>query len=282
MALQRNRLQSLFSVAADDARNEHPVVPIIASDRPSSWSLDCQGKLVLPGDGPFSWQDLVSPVDRDVANANRDAYRLVVSFDEDADERTAIGIMRWFLELAAIHQRSQSCFEFGLFTARALERRYVGTGQGSASIWHRIPTHRDANAAASTLIRRMYGAATAASCFSKHANLLRPVGLPDPGTLKQRLVVFAFQHALEMNAQAETEHVMLDQRLTELHEDAPSWWDALEQDEELAKSRDAAFALIPDPMSIGEADAPIRAWWPLLTRLDHDHDHGHAVLESVA
>jgi hypothetical protein len=281
MALGREILASLFAVSLEDAGLPEKATLLAPRVRPSGWPHGTEGKLVLPGEGPFTWRDLVEPADRDLANSEERTYRVVVLADDGVDEQRALGQMRWFLELAAQRERSTAVYDFGLFVARALERTYAGRGPGSASILHRIPTNRDANAAAAQLVSKVLGPPSAAEYFSEHANLLRPVGDPEPETLVRRLVIFAFQHSPDVEAQARAEGSSLDSRLAALDRQAPTWWRRLTSEAVLVRSCKGAFSLIPDVETISRTTPPIRAWWPLLTRFDHDHDHGLALLEQM-
>lgn len=240
-----------------------------------------EAKSVLPGAGSFTWQEAVEPDARDVGNANPDAHRAVVLVDVDVDEPTALGLMRWCLELGRQWEHAQAISDFGLFVATAIERTYVGRGLGGASVYNYIPTIRDANAAASELVNRTFPESAPSNYLGPHGNLWRPTGGPDLDTLAARLVVFAFQHRRDVVAQAAADGLSLDDELARLDSSGPLWWSRLMQDVALTRSTDDAFRLIPDRETIERVDLPVKAWSDLLVRLDHDHDHGLAVLEPL-
>jgi hypothetical protein len=281
MALSQGLLDALFARALEDTPLACPAVLVPLRGRPASWRADQEAKLILPGDAAFTWRDAAEPELREFANSRRDAHRVVMLSDDSIDEPTALGLMRWCLEVARQWEQGEAIHDFGLFISRAIERTYAGTGLGGASVYNRIPTMRDANAAAAELVNATFDPVPAAAYFGNHGSLRRPIGPPEPETLAARLVVFAFQHRRDVMAQAEAEGCSLDERLTPLDPAAPLWWSLLTRDAALARSTDKATSLIPDETEIEAVDPPIRAWWPLLTRLDHDHDHGLALIEHV-
>lgn len=282
MALAKQVLDSLFTRALDGTALDRATTLIPTAQRPVKWPRERTSMLVPPGEERFAWWDLAEPELRKVANHRRAGHRVVLLNGDGLDERVALGRMAWCLELASQWESSPALLDFGLFVSRALERTYTGRGPGAACVYHRIPTFRDANAAAAEAVAATFGAPGVEDYFASDGNLLRPIGPPDRPSLARRLVVFAFLHFTDVSSRAFLEGTTLDELLCDLDERAPLWWRRLAADTELVRSCSAVSTLIPDADAIAQADAPVKAWWDLLARIDHHEDQGLAVLQALA
>lgn len=282
MALGKEVLDALFVQATQHAALDRPAILIATSKRPVKWPTGRTSMVAPPGEERFAWWDLAEPELRATANAARATHRVLLLNEDTLDERNALARMAWCLELASQWETSPDLLDFGLFVARAVERTYVGKGPGSASMYQRIPTFRDASASAAELIEAQFGTLAVHEHFSSHDSLPQPNGPPDRASLARRLVVFGFMHYVDVSSRAFEESTTLDERLSGLDERAPLWWRRLAADKELVQSYKAVATLIPDAETIAQVDAPVRAWWDLLARIDHHEHQGLAVLQALA
>jgi hypothetical protein len=282
MALGKEVLDALFVQATQHAALDRPALLIATSQRPVKWPASRTSMVTPPGEERFAWWDLAEPELREKANRFRAGHRVLLLNDDRLDERSALARMAWCLELASQWETSPDLLDFGLFVARAVERTYVGKGPGSECMYQRIPTFRDANAAAAEAIDSVFGPEATFEHFSADDTLPQPFGPPDRPSLARRLVVFGFMHYVDVSSRAFEESTTLDERLTRLDERAPLWWRRLAADKRLVQSYKAVAGLIPDADAIAQADAPIRAWWDLLARIDDHEHHGLAVLQALA
>jgi hypothetical protein len=246
------------------------------------WPRKRSAMPVPPGEERFAWWDLAERRLREKANKRRDAHRIVLLNDEALDERTALARMAWSLELASQWETSRALLDFGLFVARAVERSYLGKGPGSECIYQRIPTFRDANAAAAETVTSFFGQAATNAHFAGDDSLPQPIGPPDRSSLARRLVVFGFMHYTDVSSRAFEESTTLEEKLEALDPRAPLWWRRLAADGELANAYKTVEALIPDADEIARAGVPLRAWWDLLARIDDHESQGLAVLQALA
>src|SRR5205823_1070962 len=117
MALNAEVLDALFDIAVADASPGHEAILVPLGTRPAAWDSAQEAKLVLPSQGPFTWQDAVEPQSRSLANGHQDAHRVVVLCGDGVTEPTALALMRWCLEIARQWERHPPLHEFGLFLA---------------------------------------------------------------------------------------------------------------------------------------------------------------------
>jgi hypothetical protein len=282
MALDPNALDALFVQATQQAALDRPAVLIPTGSRPVKWPAARTSMVTPPGEERFAWWDLAEPELRARANRMRAGHRVLLLNDDRLDERSALARMAWSLELASQWESSPQLLDFGLFVARAVERTYVGKGPGSECMYQRIPTFRDANAAAAEALETAFGPEAVFDHFSADDSLPQPIGPPHRASLARRLVVFGFMHYVDVSSHAFEESTTLDERLEALDERAPLWWRRLAADKRLVRSYKSVAGLIPDAATIAQADAPIRAWWDLLARIDDHEHHGLAVLRALA
>lgn len=282
MALGKEALDALFAQVSQQAALDRPTFLIATRSRPVKWPRSRTSMLVPPGEERFAWWDLAERPLRETANAARAGHRIVLLDDDSLDERSALARMAWYLELASQWETSPHLLDFGLFVARAVERTYVGKGPGSAAMYQRIPTFRDANAAVVEAIDAAFGPWAVDQHFSSDDSLPQPIGPPDRASLARRLVVFGFMHFVDVSSRAFEESTTLDERLEALDERAPLWWRRLAADKELVHSYKVVAELIPDAEAIAAADAPVKAWWDLLARIDDHENQGLAVLQALA
>jgi hypothetical protein len=215
------------------------------------------------------WEPDVTLTRNQIADANRPdvigLHRIAV-FDNQAPP-VLLGLLRHELQHARQWQDDRAAYQAGELLVDMLGRvaAYTSAGIGASSLYNVLPLERDANAAASTLLREHFGEVSDRKLVAEHGQILDfdpSWALTEP--LGTHTMEAAALHPDEFEDACRHGGRDLDATLSALHPDGPVLWKGLKANDVLNAKRAAFPAQVPDPAEIAAAgEKPGAAWRPL-------------------